>query len=137
MEPFVADPVVRKGHDLGRAARDQSLIASGGETELSVRCRRRPRRDLVLQITLYIHLLLQAVTPARLRDFVTRRNGVMRERTKYQVDRVVVQNTSGSTFWEINRASPCKCHAPDPDPDPNSDPNPNHRDVCRCGPRGT
>ena len=26
-------------------------------------------------------------------------------RTKYQVDRVVVQNTSGSTFWKTNRAA--------------------------------
>ena len=33
----------------------------------------------------------------------------MRERTAYQVDRVVVQNTSGSTFWKTNRAS----HWPD------------------------
>ena len=29
----------------------------------------------------------------------------MRERTAYQVDRVVVQNTSGSTFWKTNRAA--------------------------------
>ena len=35
----------------------------------------------------------------------------MRERTAYQVDRVVVQNTSGSTFWKTNRASSCKYHA--------------------------
>ena len=51
----------------------------------------------------------------------------MRERTAYQVDRVVVQNTSRSAFWKPNRASPCKYHTPDPDPDPNR--NPNHRDV--------
>ena len=27
-------------------------------------------------------------------------SGVMRERTAFQVDRVVVQNTSRSTFWK-------------------------------------
>ena len=63
------------------------------------------------------------------------RSGVMRERIAYQVDCVVVQNTSGSTFWKTNRASPCKYHAPDPNtnpdpnPSPNADPNHNYRDV--------
>ena len=41
------------------------------------------------------------------------------------MDRILVQNTSGSTFWKTNRASPCKYHAPDPNPNPS----PNHRDV--------
>ena len=36
---------------------------------------------------------------------------VMRERAAYQADRVVDQNTSGSTFWKTNRASPRKYHA--------------------------
>ena len=53
----------------------------------------------------------------------------MRERTAYQVDRVVVQNTSGSTFWKTNRASRCKYHAPDPNPNTNRNPYPNYGDV--------
>ena len=53
----------------------------------------------------------------------------MRERTAYQVDRVVVQNTSGSTFWKTNRARRCKYHAPDPNPNTNRNPYPNRGDV--------
>ena len=47
------------------------------------------------------------------------------KRAVYPVDRIVVQTTSGSTFWKTNRASPYKYYAPDPNPNPN----PNHRDV--------
>ena len=45
----------------------------------------------------------------------------IRKRAAYPVDPIVVQNTSGSTFWKTNRASPCTYHAPDP--------NHNHRDI--------
>ena len=53
----------------------------------------------------------------------------MRERTAYQVDRVVVQNTSESTFWKTNRARRCKYHAPDPNPNTNRNLYPNYGDV--------
>ena len=56
----------------------------------------------------------------------------MRERTAYQVYRVVVQNTSGSTFWKTNQASRCKYHAPDPNPNTKRNPYPNYGDVYRC-----
>ena len=46
---------------------------------------------------------------------------IVRERTASYVDRVVVQNPSGSTCCKTNRAaSLCRCHTPDPDP--NTDP---------------
>ena len=71
----------------------------------------------------------------RVRDFlptaclVVARDVVMCERTMNKVDRVVVQNTSGSTFWKTNRASRCKYHAPDPNPNTNRNPYPNRGDV--------